>query len=337
MIFIEDKTYDDLFNESSRLDPHGKIIIRNYSFNNIALLLASIRNNCLVCFNDIDGKYEKGFVFQTSGTTGKPKEVNLPFSRFIYNDKISPKTVLLFYDINHIAGIDTLMKAISTRSKVVIVDNKNPKYVSDIIKKNNIDVLPCTPTFLKLLLMSGSKLESVKYIVYGGESLDSNVRNMLGNKKIIQTYGLTEIGVINTYSDGELLIINENYEIKNNVLWINGINTNDIVEEHNGKIKIIGRCTDLINVGGMKVFPSEVESVLMEIPQIIDCAVYSEKNSLIGEVVLAKVVTKDDLTNLEVKILVSEHCKGKLDKYKIPVKVFVVENLPYTARFKKQR
>lgn len=57
--------------------------------------------------------------------------------------------------------------------------------------------------------------------------------------------------------------------------------TGDLVEEaSDGYIKIVGRSKELINVGGEKVLPSEVESVLFQIPNLVDCIVYGEKTLL---------------------------------------------------------
>jgi acyl-coenzyme A synthetase/AMP-(fatty) acid ligase len=308
-----------------------------------------------------------GLILFTSGTTGTPKvllhDLKLLFERFKDRPQHS-SIMLLFLMFDHMGGINTLLASLFSGNTIVLAKDRDVSNICKLIEKYKISVLPSSPTFLNMIIIGDLHkrydLSSLKLITYGTEIMNPSLLNTLKKEfvgvKFHQTYGLSEMGVCKVKSKEDTFISLEDYKIIDNVLWLKSqpsfigylntddsiiidgwINTGDVVEATEDSFRIIGRVNDVINVGGMKVFPSEVESVLMEIPQIIDCVVYSEKNNLIGEVVLAKVVTKDDFTNLEAKILVSEHCKGRLDKYKIPVKVFVVENLPYTARFKKKR
>ena len=68
-------------------------------------------------------------------------------------------------------------------------------------------------------------------------------------------------------------------------------NTQDKVEVDGEYFRILGRVTDLINVGGQKVYPAEVESVILEMEDIQDVAIYGESHSLLGQIVVAKVLT----------------------------------------------
>ena len=167
--------------------------------------------------------------------------------------------------------------------------------------------------------------------------------------------------------EGYFKILNCNYKILNNELflksktqslgYLNADNsvfdeqgyfaTGDLVEviESNGEeyIKIIGRSKEIINVGGEKVLPSEVEGILLEIPYIQDCLVYGESNAITGQSVSVKVVLDStheestNLTNAELKKRIRIYCKDRLTAYKIPTKVEIVESLAISQRFKKVR
>lgn len=114
--------------------------------------------------------------------------------------------------------------------------------------------------------------------------------------------------------------------------------TGDLVEEaSDGYIKIVGRSKELINVGGEKVLPSEVESVLFQMPNLVDCIVYGEKNFITGMMVVAKVLFKEPLKLSEAKRQIVQFCNSKLDRYKIPAKVILMTESEYSERFKKKR
>ena len=102
-------------------------------------------------------------------------------------------------------------------------------------------------------------------------------------------------------------------------------------------IKILGRVSDIINVAGQKVYPAEVESVLLEIPEISDATVFSQDNNLLGKVVAAKVVLNNDMSEKELKRLIRRHCKDKLESFKVPVHVEIASQSQVSSRFKKMR
>ena len=102
-------------------------------------------------------------------------------------------------------------------------------------------------------------------------------------------------------------------------------------------LKIIGRNKEIINVGGEKVLPSEVEGVILEMPNVIDCTVFAQTNALTGQSVSVKVVLKEPKEALEFKKELRSFCKDKLANFKIPTKVLIVANLEISSRFKKLR
>jgi acyl-coenzyme A synthetase/AMP-(fatty) acid ligase len=112
--------------------------------------------------------------------------------------------------------------------------------------------------------------------------------------------------------------------------------TGDLVEElEDGYLKIIGRSKEVINVGGQKVLPAEVESVILSAPFIDDCMVYGVQNAITGQTVVCDVVLSQ--ANENIKKTIRSFCKDKLDAFKIPTKVNVVEKTNFSERFKKMR
>ena len=145
-------------------------------------------------------------------------------------------------------------------------------------------------------------------------TLDS-VRRQFPGVDLLQTYGLSEVGVLRSQSreDGSLWVRvgGEGFQTKvvDGILWIKSqyamvgylnapsefdeggwFNTQDQVEVDGDYFRILGRVTDLINVAGQKVYPAEVESVILEIDNVQDVAVYGEKHALLGNIVVAKIV-----------------------------------------------
>jgi acyl-coenzyme A synthetase/AMP-(fatty) acid ligase len=255
---------------------------------------------------------------------------------------------------------------------MVFPETRNPELVARLIEKYKVNILPASPTFLNLMLISEVPmhydLSSLRMITYGTEpmpeSLLLKLKETFGRVKFLQTFGTSETGITQTSSkssDSTFLKINDpntEYKIVDGELWIRSktqimgylnssmdrfttdgwFKTGDLVEEaEDGFIKIVGRNKELINVGGEKVLPSEVESVLFQMPDLMDCIVYGESNPITGQMVTAKVLFKESIRTSEAKKRVITFCRDKLDRYKIPAKVILMTESEYSERFKKKR
>ena len=93
----------------------------------------------------------------------------------------------------------------------------------------------------------------------------------------------------------------------------------------------------LINVGGEKVYPAEVESVIQEIENVAEATVYGEKNPITGSIVCARVrlANEEDAKGFTVRL--KKFCRACLEPYKVPVKVRIIDERQHSERFKKKR
>ena len=106
--------------------------------------------------------------------------------------------------------------------------------------------------------------------------------------------------------------------------------TGDIARmDEDGYFFIVDRKKDMINVGGFKVYPREVEEVLFEHPSIKEAGVIGMADEFSGEAVKAFVVARDPSTKPTEKEVI-DFCAERLAKYKVPKKVEFAEELPKT-------
>src|SRR5258707_8340025 len=113
--------------------------------------------------------------------------------------------------------------------------------------------------------------------------------------------------------------------------------TGDAVEVDGEYFRILGRKSELNNVGGEKVYPVEVESVLQAMEGVENVAVKGESHPITGQIVCARVKLLTNETLSEFRSRMYAHCRGKLPRFKIPQKVSLVSENIHGARFKKMR
>ena len=325
--------------------------------------------------NDLQTSKCAGLILFSSGSTGAPKAMihNLDTLVDSYGDKKQKQiNMLVFLMFDHIGGINTMLNILSMNATMIIPQNRNADDICQLIEEYKIAVLPSSPTFLNLILINRSyekyDLSSLRMITYGTETMPEGLLGRLkavfSKVRFLQTFGTSETGIAATSSKSSsstfMKIDDENleYKIVDNELWLRSktqilgylnrsmesftndgwFKTGDLVElDNEGFITIIGRNQEIITVGGQKVLPSEVESVLLGMEEIEDCLVYGEQNAITGQSVSCDVVLKSGVEADGFKILVRKFCKDKLDNFKIPTRVNVVQKTEFTERFKKSR
>ena len=93
----------------------------------------------------------------------------------------------------------------------------------------------------------------------------------------------------------------------------------------------------MINVGGEKVYPAQVESVIQQMPGVTDVVIRGEHNAITGNIVSARVVLKTDEPVSQFRKRLRVFCGGKLLAYQVPQKIIVAESQSHGERFKKMR
>ena len=313
-----------------------------------------------------------GLILFSSGSTGESKAavhdlIPLMEKFQVRRPALRTLTFLLF---DHIGGFNTLFHILSNNGTIITTTDRSPDNISKLIEKYKIELLPTSPTFINLMILSRVyekyDLSSLQLVTYGTEPMPEYVlkkfHDILPKVKLKQTYGLSELGILRSKSKADnslwVKIGGEGYETKivEDILYIKAksamlgylnapnpfdndgwFNTQDKVEVDGEWIKILGRVSDIINVGGQKVYPAEVESVLQSMDNVINVSVYGQSNSIMGSVVAAKVCLNSNETALEFKKRMREFCKDKLETYKIPSIVEIVDEIKISDRYKKVR
>ena len=313
-----------------------------------------------------------GLVLFSSGSTGKSKAAVHDFLPLLEKFKVERKCMrmLTFLLFDHIGGVNTLLYVLSNTGCIITLNSRQPEAVCRSIEKYKAEVLPTSPTFINLLLLSEAykkyDLSSLKMVTYGTEAMPESTLErfhaLFPNVKMLQTYGLSEIGIMRSKSkasdslwvkiggeDFQTRVVDGLLEIKAKSAMRGYLNapspftedgwfkTGDEVLVDGEYFRILGRRSEMINVGGQKVFPAEVESVLQEMEGVEDVAVSGEANPMLGNIVKARVKLSTGEDAAAFKKRLRSFCKGRLESFKVPQKVILVDHMMTGERFKKMR
>ncbi|MEN8122647.1 MAG: fatty acid--CoA ligase family protein [Bacteroidota bacterium] len=322
--------------------------------------------------NELRLRKNPGVIVFSSGSTGKPKAALHDYTYLLnkFRSKRATLRTITFLLFDHWGGINTLLYILSNTGVIGVPFIRSAEEVCEFIEKYNIELLPTTPTFINLILISKAYIKfdisSLQVMSYGTEMMPESTlktfSSLFPKITLKQTYGLTELGVMRTKSESNdslwVKVGGEDYHTKvvDNILFIKAktsilgylnaaspfddegwYDTGDRVEQKGEYIRFLGRESDIINVGGQKVFPAEVESVLMQIENISEASVYGTSNPIMGNVVAAKIIIENEEPLSKLKNKIRKFCKDKLESYKIPVHVEIVEETTVSERFKKVR
>ncbi|WP_218828830.1 class I adenylate-forming enzyme family protein [Rhodococcus sp. 06-235-1A] len=317
--------------------------------------------------------HHAGLVLFSSGTTGRSKGSVLDLSKLVarYGDRRRARRTLAFMQLDHIGGVNTILHTLSLGGSVVTISGeRTPDDVFSTVQSRGVDTLPVTPTFLTMSVVAGAveryDLSSLKLITYGTEPMPvstlSRVTELLPDVTLKQTYGLSELGIIPTRSkdDGSLWMKlgtdGFEYDIRDDVLWVRAdtamlgylnapnpfdehgyFNTQDKVEVDGDYVRILGRDSDIINVGGEKVYPAEVESAILEVDDVREVIVCGRPSPIMGHVVVASVQAEAGTGGPELEQRILHHCNSTLEPYKVPMLIEFIDGRYVSERFKKLR
>jgi acyl-coenzyme A synthetase/AMP-(fatty) acid ligase len=323
-------------------------------------------------YAELRSRQHPGLVLFSSGSTGKSKAAVHDLVGILEKFRVPrhARRTIAFLMFDHIGGINTLLYTLANAGCTVTVQDRSPEAVLGAVEKHRVELLPTSPTFLNLVFIGEAckhyDLSSLKLITYGTEPMPESTLRRLRQRyphvELLQTYGLSEVGILRSKSkDSDSLWVKLGGEgfaarVGDGILqgmsrsamlgYLNAPNpfapdgwlvTGDVVQEDGEYLRILGRHSEIINVGGQKVYPAEVESVIEGVENVAGAVVFGEPNALVGNIVCARVALASDEDPKEATRRVKQVCRSRLPAFAVPVKVLVVDEVEHTERFKKRR
>ena len=293
----------------------------------------------------------------TSGTTGQPKKVVHSISTLTravrLGERYAGQIWAYAYNPTHMAGLQVFFQAFENQNTLVNVFGKPREEVYRQIEDKRITHISATPTFYRLLLPFEKPYESVIRVTLGGEKSDRHLYDAIGkifpNARINNVYASTEAGSLFA-AKGDCFQITEavrdKFRVVDDELLIHRsllgssesfkftddfYHSGDLIEwvdKDSGLFRFRSRKNELINVGGYKVNPGEVESAIMAMEGVRQASVYGKANSILGNVLCADVQLEEgsSLTELEIK----KSLAAQLQDFKIPRRIKFVEEMSLT-------
>lgn len=305
------------------------------------------------------------WILLTSGTTGLPKLVVHTLSSLagaIEDGSTSAEPVVwsTFYHICRYGGLQVFLRAVLTGASLVLSSAKES--TADFLARassHGVTHISGTPSQWRRALMSSSaNLIHPRYIRLSGEIADQAIINDLRafypQARIIHAFASTEAGVAFEVNDGlegfsarviehtphvEMRVENRSLQIRSTrtasrylgdcpptLKNADGfVDTSDLIELLDGRYYFVGRRDGVINVGGLKVHPEEVEAVINRHPQVLMSLVRMKSNPITGSLVVADVVlTAPQLAIRDVRALQGDIlalCRESLSLYKVPATI----------------
>jgi len=321
---------------------------------------------------------ETEWILLTSGTTGVPKMVVHTLATLSGAIKSSenlagPVVWATFYDIRRYGGLQILLRALIGGGSLVL---SGPSDVTALLvraRNHGVTHITGTPSHWRRALMSGATHTiSPLYARLSGEIADQavldHVRATFPGAQVAHAFASTEAGVAFAVTDGragfpasflgrhdddvDLEIEDETLRVRSprTALRYLGdatrplhdadgfVDTGDVVEQRDDRCYFVGRRGGIINVGGLKIHPEEVEAVINRHPGVRMSLVTARKNPITGSIVAADVVLTSrneqalDSAGVEsTKAEILAACRSALPAHKVPASIRVVDALPVTS------
>ena len=310
---------------------------------------------------------ETEWILPTSGTSGPPKLVVHTLRTLTGAIRASPmQQWATFYDIRRYGGLQIFLRALSGEGSLVLNDaGESVESFLGRAGEAGVTHISGTPSHWRKVLMSAeARRIDPAYVRLSGEIADDAaleaLRALYPRARVEHAYASTEAGVAFAVDDGkagfpaswldrdgpvQMKVVDGALRIRSDrrALRFLGadaraisdadgfVDTGDMVERRGDRMLFIGRREGIINVGGAKVHPEEVEAALNAHEAVRASRVFARKNPITGALVVADVVLRDGHaaeSGLELEILAA--CRARLPAHMTPAKLRFVADLPMT-------
>ncbi len=347
----------EYFFESAFVDvvvEHGRVFRREHSGEH--RLITGLRE-----------QHHAGLVLFSTGTTGRPKAILHDLTLFLRRFETPRPTLrtINFLLFDHIGGINTLLHTLFNKGVVVAPESRTVDSILETCREYEVEALPTTPTFLRMMLMSGAVPDQVpeclKVITYGTERMDQptldELCRLLPKVDFRQTFGMSELGIVRVKSEArdslymriggegvETRVVDGVLQIRSATRMLGYLNascpfddegwydTKDVVECKDDYYRITGRVSDVINVGGLKFMASEVERVSLTFPGVSLVKAVARQNPITGQHVELLVQPAHDGEFDREKLI--SYLREKLQPHMVPKRVRI-GNIAVGHRFKR--
>jgi acyl-coenzyme A synthetase/AMP-(fatty) acid ligase len=324
------------------------------------------------------------WVMPTSGTTGAPKLVAHSLQGLLGAitktlSRERPIVWATFYDIRRYGGLQIFLRAVTGEATLVLSDPEEPlpDYLSRC-RAAGVTHMSGTPSHWRRLLMTPhTNSLALEYVRLSGEIADravlDSLRDAYPGARIGHAFASTEAGVAFEVTDGlegfPLSFVGRGGEVemrieegslcirsKRNAMRYVGrndvrlhdedgfVDTDDLVELRGDRYYFKGRRAGVINIGGLKVHPEEVESVINLHSDVRMSLVTARHNPIIGNIITARVMLKNRAEEMDLparhvtlrnEILAA--CRERLESYKVPAMIDFTDSLEIIASGKLAR
>jgi acyl-coenzyme A synthetase/AMP-(fatty) acid ligase len=280
---------------------------------------------------------------------------------------------LLTYHPASFAGLQVILTAVASAAPLIAVQHGSINGICEAAVRHSPTHVSGTPTFWRaflLALRSEAANIPLKQITIGGEAVDQlildQLHNAFPNARIIHIYASTEAGALFSVTDGragfpakwlengiegiQLRIRDGGLEVvspRATLGYVGGqplnltedawLITGDLVEREGDRVFFCGRADDMINVGGAKVMPEEVENALRTLPFVKEIRVFGRPNPIVGALVWADIVLSENMAEQEARSAILQFASSRLERHKVPRVLNFVAQIPVNASGKKTR
>jgi acyl-coenzyme A synthetase/AMP-(fatty) acid ligase len=276
---------------------------------------------------------------------------------------------LLTYQATTFAGLQVVLTALCTGAAVVQTSNRSPGGFFAVAEQFATTHISGTPTFWRSFLLAAPRGSlRLQQITLGGEAVDQHTLDRVAQRfpeaRITHIYASSEAGALFSVHDGRAGFPRAwldghpsgvGLRVRSGVLEVQSpwrmldyggesspnlsddgwLITGDLVTVDNDRVYFQGRTDDILNVGGAKVYPQEVEEFLLSCPGVAEVRVRSIPNSVSGQLLAADVVLAHGYEPDVHRIQLMRLCQSTLPSHKAPRLIRVVPEIPIHESGKK--